>query len=415
MPLRFPRSILLLALMPLAACGHAVDSTAVTVRDSAGITILEHSAAAVAAAPQWTFGPATMTIGGGAGEDQNFSFLAGATRLTDGRFVLADNDPAGARFLVYGPDGRFERRVGRNGQGPGEFGNARLLGVAGDTLVIFDFMTARVTRMSAGGALIATTDLGRLGVMKIGLPGSLLGDGRIVTSPIPFGDTTDHGSAPFRQASAVQLLDPAAGTLDTVAKIPGTEVALIAMSFGGQARRIPAPLGYGKRTLIGSDATQIHLATNEGSEVVTYRLPWAPVRIVRIARTAPPVDQPARQAQIDAAIANIQGGSEMPATAKASMIESIRSAPFADSMAQYQALVVGTDGGLWLREMHSVADSVPHMLILDPTGHLAARADLPTGARLMWTDGAQVLVALADKDDLPRVELRPVVKNAPAP
>ena len=80
-------------------------------------------------------------------------------------------------------------------------------------------------------------------------------------------------------------------------------------------------------------------------------------------------------------------------------------------MAHYQAMTVGTDGTLWLRTMRSVADSVPHYLVVGADGRLAARIDLPKGARLMWTDGATALVVRTDGNDLPRLELRPAMKG----
>lgn len=398
----------------LAACGGPSTAPAISVRDSAGISIVEHSAGAIAAAPAWTLGEPSVTIGGGEGEDQTFSFVATAHRLPDGRLVLADNENEGTRFLVYAADGRFERRLGRAGDGPGEFRNARIMGIRGDTLVIYDFMTARVTRMSADGTVFGTTEIARLGPLKIGMPSGLLGDGRILTSPIPLSDTTDHGAGAYRQAGGAQAIDPEGATLDTLQGFPGAEVKLTEMSFGGQRRSFPAPLGYGKRTLYGSDGALVHVATNASSEVATYRLPWAPVRLVRLAGAVLPVDQAARDAQIAEAIANVGRTTNVPEAFRASMIESIRNAGFADSMAHYQSMTVGTDGSLWLRAMRSVADSVPHYLVLGADGRLAARVDLPKGARLMWTDGAAALVVRLNEEDLPRLELRAIAK-VPAP
>lgn len=402
---------LCLSMAVLGACAHDAAPAAITTRDSAGISIIEHPAGAVAAAPAWSLGAPRVTIGGGEGEDQAFSFIVSAHRLPDGRLVLADNETQGTRFLVYSADGKFVRRLGRGGDGPGEFRNARVMGLLGDTLVIYDIMNTRVTWMLPDGKLLRTADLSRLGPTRVGMPIGLLGEGRLLSTPLPIGDTTDHGSGPYRQAGAALVVDPQAMTLDTLQSFPGTEVRLMQMSFGGMTRSLPAPLGYGKRTLYGTGGGLVHVVTNAGAEVATYRLPWAPARLVRFAEPVPRVDQAARDAQIAEAVANIENSTTLPAAFKTSMLETVRNAAFADSMAPFQSLTVGADGSLWLRVMRSVADSTPRLLVVGDDGRLAARVDLPKGARLLWTDGADALVALTDENDLPRLELRPVIKG----
>jgi hypothetical protein len=395
----------------LAACSESSGPAEIVTRDSAGITIIEHPVGAVAAAPLWSLGEPTLTIGGGEGAEQDLVLLTSAVRLPDGRIVLSDVDRITTRFLVYRADGSFDRQLGRSGSGPGEFRSARILGLFGDTLVIYDYQGARVTRMTSAGELAGTAELARLGPMKIGMPEGIFGDGRLFTTPIPFGDSLDHGSGVYRQESAAMALDPDSVTLDTLQQLPGAEVKLTEMSFGGQRNSFPAPIGYGKRTLVGIRGDLAHVATNDGAQVTTYRLPWALTRVVRFAETTTLVDQPARDAQIAERIASIQRMTGTPDEFKNSMIESARNMPFADSMAYFQTMTVATDGGLWLRQMRSSADSVPRYIVLGPDGRLSGRIDLPKGARLLWTDGAVAIISILDEDDLPRAELRPVVKG----
>ena len=396
----------------LLACDRGAPPGDITERDSAGVRIIDHPAAALAAAPRWGLGDPTVVITAAGTGDDGFSFLAGALRTPDGRIVLADNQNDGTRFLVYGPDGAFERRLGRSGGGPGEFRNARILGLLGDTLVLYDFQGLRVTRMRADGTLIGTAELARLGMAKVGMVNGVLADGRILSTPMSFQDTTDHGDGTYRQAGGALAIDPATATLDTLQVFPGNEVAMIAMELGGMRRSMPGPLGYGKRTLYASAGGSVHVATNTTAEIASYALPWALTRLIRVAKRPPAVDQAARDAQLAEALANIDGISGVPEAFKTSMRETVRRARFADSMASYQSLLAGADGSLWAREMRSVADSTPHLLIFGPDGHLQARADLPPGARLLWTDGAQALVAMTDENELPRLELRPVERTA---
>jgi hypothetical protein len=87
----------------------------------------------------------------------------------------------------------------------------------------------------------------------------------------------------------------------------------------------------------------------------------------------------------------------------------------ADSMAWYAGMGTGAAGAVWLREMRTTSDSVPHYLVVGKDGQLQGRADLPKGARLLWADADRVLISLLDDDEVPRVELRPIVKGAAAP
>jgi hypothetical protein len=399
----------------LVACSKSSGPAEIVTRDSAGVTIIEHPAGAISAAALWRLGEPVVTIGGGEGEDQEFSFIGGAVRLSDGRIVLADNEGDGTRFMVYGADGAFDRRLGRPGDGPGEFRSATILGLTGDTLVLYDFMAARLTKMRTDGTLLGTSEFSRLGPMKLGMPTGVMADGRLLTSPVPFGDTAQHGSGPYRQESAVQLIDPVAVTLDTLQAFPGTEVKLSTMTIGGQSRSFPMPLGYGKRTLYGNGPDRIHVVTNERAEVATYGLPWAAHRVVRFAEPAERVDQAARDAQIAEGIANIERSRQLPAEFKATMLENVRNASFADSLPHFTLMLVGTDGSLWLRQARSAADSVPHYVVLSPDGRLAGRVDLPKRGRLLWTDGSQALVSTMDENDLPRLEVRSVTRTSATP
>lgn len=409
------RATLLCCPFALAACGHGAPTTEIRERDSAGIMIIEHSEGAVAAAPRWTLGDPAVTITNGGGEDEGFSYIGGARRLPDGRIVLADNENEGTRFFVYGADGKFERRIGRAGEGPGEYRNAMLIGASGDTLTIYDLMSARATRVTAEGALVGTQELARFGNLKIGVPDGVLADGRLIATPIPFGDTAGSGAPRYRQRVPVELIDGSADRMDTLATgIPGNEVYPMQMNFGGTTRTFPAAVGYGKRTFFDVGADRVHVVTNARADVVTYRLPWAVARIVRLALPVRVVDAAARQAQIDAAIANAGQISGTPPAMMSAFIDNIRRATFADSMAPFNGMLLGADGALWLKEMRSVADSVPHYLVVGADGHLAGRIDLPLAARLLWSDGTQALIGMKDENDVPRLELRPVTKGTTA-
>lgn len=409
------RRLLGLPLALLAACGKGPATTTVVTRDSAGVTIIEHSEAAVAASPLWRAGAPRVTIAHGATDDQTFSWIASAARLADGRIVVVDGQNDGSLVFIYAPDGKFERQIGRPGAGPGEFRAAKIL-LASDTLLLYDAQQARLTRMTTAGTTVGTIDLSRLGPMSIGDPAGSLSDGRLITTPIPFGDTATHEERHFRQVTPLLVVDPVAQRLDTLTMaIPGNEVFLFTMDIGGRSRTLPASIGYGRRSLLLPAGTALHVATNSSASVDTYTLPWTLRRSVRFAGSRRPVDDEARGAIRADAIANVEHSGMPKGPEREKFIDMINRAEIADSMAWYQAGLAGADGLVWLREMRTLSDSVPHFLVIGAEGKLTARMDLPAGSRLLWASADQVLISLTDADDVPRVELRPITKGSPTP
>jgi len=400
-----------------AACSSGPPSTEITTRDSAGVTIIEHPAGAVEAAPLWTVGAATLTIMHGATAEQGFDWIANAKRFPDGRILLIDSQDDGSLVYLFGPDGAFLRQIGRVGMGPGEFVFGRLLnGSAGDTITIYDNRTSRLTWMTTDAMLVGASDLSRFGMGALGTPAGTLADGRfIATSRVFMGDTADHGSSRYRQRMPIVVVDAATPRLDTLSnEIPGAEVKLTAMDMGGETRSVASPVGYGLQTLLVAAGGEVHVASNESSALDTYSLPWALLRSVRFAGARRAVDDEARAALRAAAIANIEKMGAGVGAMKQQFLDMIQRAEIADSMAWYQSMMGAEGGAVWLREMRTVSDSVPHYVIIGEDGKLVARMDLPRASRLLWAGADQVIVALHDEDEVEHVELRPIVTGAAA-
>ena len=138
----------------LACRGDSGSATAWdgAVRDSAGIEIVENFGT-----PLWPEGPdwefiEVFRIGAADGPPEyQFGRITGLQVLSDGRIVITDM--MGHHMRFFSPDGVHERTVGREGQGPGEFGDGRLtlfLG-PGDTLVVYDPANSRANAIAPDG------------------------------------------------------------------------------------------------------------------------------------------------------------------------------------------------------------------------------------------------------------------------
>ena len=144
------------------ACGDASGggSRAVVERDSAGVTIVENpalpdsgGALAFAAEPDVTIG-----VLEGAPEYQLHEVIS-AVRLSDGRIVVANGGTHELRW--YDESGRHLYTAGRQGQGPGEFeGMGDLWRLPGDSVVVFDWNTRRLSLFDHRGEFVSSHPLG---------------------------------------------------------------------------------------------------------------------------------------------------------------------------------------------------------------------------------------------------------------
>jgi hypothetical protein len=72
----------------------------------------------------------------------------------EGRFYVQDR--GNHRIAVFGPDGRFERGIGRSGRGPGEFVFLHLYGLSDGVLQVYDESLHRFTYLRTDGGLVET-------------------------------------------------------------------------------------------------------------------------------------------------------------------------------------------------------------------------------------------------------------------
>ena len=99
------------------------QTVGVTIRDSAGIEIVENHAPVWASADFWTVDPEPEFVLGGLGSPGDSAHLIwnifGAVPLSDDRIVMLT--PEGdTKVLVFEASGRLSASLGRTGRGPGD-------------------------------------------------------------------------------------------------------------------------------------------------------------------------------------------------------------------------------------------------------------------------------------------------------
>jgi len=207
------------ALAVLACRGDSSSATAWdgAVRDSAGIEIVENFGR-----PLWPEGPGwefTQDLRIGAVEgapEYQFGQITGLRVLSDGRIVVAD--AIGHHLRLYSPEGVHERTVGREGQGPGEFGSGRLWLARGpgDTLLVSDRANNRMNVFAPDGTWLeswSTVPMGEYGRGR--WSNSVTGRLASIHSPLRQSDGTLLDTLDI-----VLERDVHGAILDTLARVP---------------------------------------------------------------------------------------------------------------------------------------------------------------------------------------------------
>ena len=141
------------------AAGEAPERDALYAsRDSAGIAIRDYRMPDSTDVERWEVSEPVVIIGA---EDQApdnlLDRVVGVTRMSDGRIVAALESE---ELRVFDSTGRFLRRIGRKGQGPGEFTTLDRIGrIRGDTLVAYNRYPERLVVFAPDGEFVRSSHL----------------------------------------------------------------------------------------------------------------------------------------------------------------------------------------------------------------------------------------------------------------
>ncbi len=210
----------LLAVTVTAACsGDPSAKWEGSITDSAGVAVVRNPATGLwGPSDAWTL-TEELRIGSAEGEPEyQFGLLLPARSIgiaSDGRIVVFDAQ--GQHIKVFTPDGKYERTIGRAGNGPGEIGpgqQSQLLLTPGDTVFLSDMGNQRVSLFLLDGTFVRSFPLN----LAAGIPirWENAADGQIVAQMRPFPGATAVPDS--MDAITVRRLDGTVG--DTLMRVP---------------------------------------------------------------------------------------------------------------------------------------------------------------------------------------------------
>ncbi len=261
--------VLLIALVVLsAACGDQPPAEPVVtdLPDEVSITLDTTGAVVVTSAPLSSDATCiiseepTLVVGDNEHDDnQWFSTIRGAGRLSDGSIVVADR--LAAELRIYDLEGRHLRSMGRSGEGPGEFRNPLGLWVtSGDTLWAGDYRPWRYNVFTAEGELVRQVNL-KPTYPNSSRGGGILDNGFSINARTGWGTKGDFSE---RMSLFVEVHDPSGNLTDGPLKMLGPREGTIR---GGPSTLVTREL-FGSRPDVDALGSTIALVHGSRPEIL---------------------------------------------------------------------------------------------------------------------------------------------------
>lgn len=407
------KSALLAVPVLLAACGDppARTTTATVVRDSAGIAIVENPAAAGDSLAWRIASRPALDVGGGATPGEQLFQALAATRLSDGRVVVANSGTHELRF--YGPDGRHLLSAGRQGDGPGEFRHLGWVGhLAGDTVAAWDDVQGRLSVFDPRGRFVRAFTPSELPGVFPRLHGTFADGSLVVATGIDLARLPAAGQV-WRDTAAFVRVGPDGERLGDLGRFPGTE-QFAALPPGGRGAFTVDTRPFARRTVTAVRGDRLYVGTGDAYEVAVYDASGKLERLIRRDHRPLAVTDRDRE-DYRASIVTLGGpGGEEFRREQERMLEA---APYPDRMPPYTGLRVDAEGYLWVEEAVRPGErgaGVPWS-VFDPEGRLLGSLRLPPSLYLLEVGRDYVLGQARDESDVEHLRLYRLERSSPAP
>ena len=366
-----PTRASLLAIVPLIGAGSVSAQTRWTVEPRPVIEIASESQGAV-------------TL---------FTRVAHVEQLPTGELLVVDGATHELRFV--GADGRFRRKVGRNGAGPGEYRSISGVVVHDGRVNVFDASQARITRMTLAGGSVTTMVVGappdsRRGIWSYA-PGGVL-DGRPVFLASGF---PSRNSAPARYTDSVPqyIYSRDAATAKRIG-----EMVIMDALFESARSKGDVIFGRFSASVVGGR----HLFVTDGGRFAVRAYDASGALVRTIGRELPP--QRVTGADFEEYVSfRQQFAQNMSRSDLRGLLSAIPRAEFKPFISR---LLVDDQDNLWVEHWTVRQYFGPGTWsVFDPLGRLLAEATFPRGFRPSTIRGGVVAGVQYDDDGVEGIQL----------
>lgn len=389
------RTFLIAALFALLAvgCGEAEDADGtrpVGVRDSAGITVVENAAGAIAAAERWSLSERPVVEVGGAdgGSDALYAVREGFLRSEGGYVVGNAGHP---NIHIYSADGTLHATAGRPGEGPGELRSLQLVdALEADSIVAYDPGLRRFSVFDPGGGFVRSTRLDAPSFAGHPFPQgvwaakdrTLLGYSRAVGAPGVTGAYLD---------SATYVATALDGSeVDSIGRFPSSE--MVALVEGSSVTGSPVP--FGRRAGLALSRTGFWFGASDRWTLEHRSIDGTLQRVVRLERPLRPVTSDALDRMRERRLERV--GDQL----RPRMERAFELAPRRETMPAYDRIHVAGDGDLWVREYTPPWAESASWIVFAEDGRVRATVETPASFELLDVRGDRALIVRRDELDV---------------
>ena len=385
----------------VAACIGDRATNSPTIRDSAGVEIVEtRGARAWTSATAWTVSDTpTVSIGGDESDSTSlFSRVRSVARLGDGRIVVANAGTHQLRF--HDANGRFIEAVGRRGKGPGEFDwLGKVLRTDGDSLINWDPNNARLSVFDSSGRLVRSVPLRSGQGVSFPEPIGRASDGSLIGRT---GSRSNPVGA-FRFTAYYVRYGPDLMPLDTIIERPGNDFFTQPCGMG--------MCGYGPPFARSTSAAfyrdRLYVGTADRYEIEVIDLDGRVIRSIRDARPFRQLSSAEAARQRDVFLSS---AGDPERRAELEKVYALMRVP--EAMPAYRDLRVDRSGSLWVEEYRVTDDEAPRWTVFDSAGRVLGTIGTPRGLRVDEIGDDYLLGVFRDSLDVEHVRLHAIAKPA---
>lgn len=311
----------------------------------------------------------------------------GGVLTSQGTVLIAD--ALAKHIILLDQRGRFLRRIGRSGEGPGEFRSIEWIGIcARDSIVVWDRAGAKLTFLGADGSAARQVRAPfNPGIANRTVTITCSRTGSYALLSLPREPRVVEGQI-VRGLSLITVVGPAGEARTLPFEVTSSE--LVVRQGGG------APRPLGRTTSMLFDGARLLVGTADSGFVAVLSLDGHPVSGVRTASG----ERALEKGEYETAVNEFT--STLPSPARTYARELLLAQPVPRHTAPYYGLHLDPAGGLWVRTS-APTEAVTRFAIYDREGRQRGSLTLPRPLTVWDVSMDLVLGTYQDDDGEPHV------------
>ena len=399
-----PSTGLLVVLVMMQACAtESSDAPGITVRDSAGVRVVENTVSPDDVPVYADLGEADLTIGVMEGDPvYSFANLLDVRTLPDGELIVVEAQSQELR--VFDSGGRFVRTIGRQGEGPGEFGRlAKLADVEADTVWTWDSRLSRLTWFRTDGDLLGDRRLmiGDFLVAEL----TRLADGTHLAALVNFAAANDAERF-YVAPEPLMLLDADGEPVDSLRNVGGLDMMVTrSRSDNGRTMVMITPVPLGRGTSYATSADRVYTGWNGEYRIVARTLSGTPSMVILALGLQPPLDA----AEV-AALRERRMESCPTETCEQNVRTLFDDFERPERRPAFSAFEVDADDNLWVAEYVPTDEPATGWHVFSPEGELLGHVTVPSRLTVHEIGSDYILGVQENELDVPFVRRFPLTR-----